>query len=318
MQDRMNEARSKEGRSFEAMSIDALQQMEDRERELNKYRDQVAMQERELDQYRKRLKEEHFTRDKELQKELEMRERFFSDREKKLFERQKEVEEQLVRRQNETEQLRMRLQHEISQREAQLIETEQMLQLEKARYTEESRKKIESKSKDYVSDALETLQGKEQQFHSMSKVWGSIGALSLVCGVVFFSYVTVTSFSALPTVITWEFITFSAFKGLLAVALLAALSKYSFLFSNSYMREALKNGDRRHAINFGKFYLESYGAAADWTQIKEAFEHWNITSSNAFTKSEDAQIDVTALEKVAVVMEKIGKAVPSLGKNKAE
>jgi hypothetical protein len=49
------------------------------------------------------------------------------------------------------------------------------------------------------------------------------------------------------------------------------------------MREALKNADRRHAINFGKFYLESYGAAAEWSQVKEAFEHWNITGENAFS-----------------------------------
>ena len=71
-----------------------------------------------------------------------------------------------------------------------------------------------------------------------------------------------------------------------------------------------------HYINFGKFYLESYGAAAEWTQIKEAFEHWNITGSNAFSKTEENQLDVTALEKVATVIEKIGKALSNLSKDK--
>jgi len=62
--------------------------------------------------------------------------------------------------------------------------------------------------------------------------------------------------------------------------------------------------------NFGKFYLESYGAAADWAQIKEAFEHWNIIGSNAFSKSEEEEMDVSMLEKAAVAIEKIRKSLP--------
>lgn len=108
-----------------------------------------------------------------------------------------------------------------------------------------------------------------------------------------------------------------AFKGVVGLALFAALSKYAYSLGNSYMREALKNGDRRHAINFGKFYLESYGAAADWGQIKEAFEHWNIEGANGFGKTDETQIDLTALEKVAITLEKIGKALPYQAKEKS-
>ena len=152
---------------------------------------------------------------------------------------------------------------------------------------------------------------KESEFHNKSKSWAFVGAASLVGSLFFFGYVTITSFSAIPNPVTWEFITFAALKGLIAVVLFAALAKYSLLFSNSYMREALKNADRRHAIYFGKFYLESYGAAASWDQIKEAFQHWNITGDNAFSKAEDKKtedkFDVTALEKVAGAIEKISK-----------
>jgi hypothetical protein len=75
------------------------------------------------------------------------------------------------------------------------------------------------------------------------------------------------------------------------------------------MREALKNGDRRHAINFGKFYLESYGAAAEWSQIKEAFEHWNIAGNSSFGGEPSMPVDATALEKVvSVVMEKLAQS----------
>ena len=76
------------------------------------------------------------------------------------------------------------------------------------------------------------------------------------------------------------------------------------------MREALKNGDRRHAINFGKFYLESYGAAADWGQIKDAFEHWNIDGANGFGATDKKQADLPTLEKIVEALDKIGKALP--------
>jgi len=126
----------------------------------------------------------------------------------------------------------------------------------------------------------------------------------------FFAYISISSSISFPAQITWEFLAFTVFKGIIAIALLAGLAKYSFLFSSSYMQEALKNADRRHAINFGKFYLESYGAAADWAQVKEAFEHWNIAGANAFTRSDNSLPDVGTLEKTVALIERAGKALP--------
>jgi hypothetical protein len=312
MQNRMDESRQRE-----KYSSGDIERLDLRERELLEYRNHIQEQEKQLDDYRAKLKNEQLAREKGFQKELEARERFFTEREKKLFERQREFEEHLHVRQSEAEELRARLEQEIVRRESELQETRRALQQEKELYKEESRKKIERTSKDYVSEALDLLGKKETEFHTRSKAWGAIGAASLVGGLAFFGHVTVTSFSVIPNSVTWEFITFALFKGLIALALFAALAKYSLLFSNAYMREALKNADRRHAINFGKFYLESYGAAADWTQIKEAFEHWNITGDNAFSKSEDNKLDVTALEKVATAIEKIGKSMPTIGKDKS-
>lgn len=312
MQERMEKGATKEG----MFSSEAMRQLDAREKELLKYREMIQQQEKQLDEYRTRLKHEQLAREKEIQKELEARERFFADREKKLFERQREFEEHFMLRQHEAVELKSKLEDQLASREAELQQTLQQLKLEKERYNEESRKKIELKSKDYVADALDTLDKKETEFHKISKIWSGIGAASLVGGLGFFGYVTVASFTTIPNTVTWEFITFSVFKGLISVVLFAALAKYAFLFSSSYMREALKNADRRHAINFGKFYLESYGAAAEWSQIKEAFEHWNISGANAFSKPEENQLDVTALEKIASVCERIGKALPALNKEK--
>ena len=304
MQDRMEETRRSQ------VAEEELQHLRNRDRELLAYREHMTMQERALQDERTRLKQEQLDRDKEFQRELEAREAFFQDRERALFERQKEVEQQLLIRQRESDQLRMRLEVEITKREAELIDARKRVELEKARYTEESRKKIEIKSKDYVAAALETLESKERQFQGKSKFWSSLGAWSLIGGLSLFGYVTVMSFISLPPVLSWEYIVFSAFKGLVGLALFAALAKYAYVLGNLYMREALKNGDRRHAINFGKFYLESYGAAADWSQIKDAFEHWNIDGQNGFLKEDKSQIDLTSLEKLAAALEKIGKLIP--------
>jgi hypothetical protein len=283
-----------------------------RERELHEYRRLIEHQQSEFDAYRKRVKEEQLEREKEFQKELEAREQIFSKREKQLTSRQLNFEQNLMVRQTETEHLRQRLQVEIAERESKLQQALIDLDREKERYNEESRKKIERTSKDYVVDALDTLDKKEIQFHRISKIWSAIGAASFVASIGFFAYITLSTVISLPSPITWEFLAFSVFKGLIAVALLAGLAKYSFLFSSSYMQEALKNADRRHAINFGKFYLESYGAAAEWSQVKEAFEHWNITGSNAFKKADEAMPEISALEKAVALVERASQAIPKL------
>ena len=295
MQDRMEEDR-----------------ISNRERELREYRVLIEQQQSEFDAYRKRVKEDQLEREKEFQKELEAREQMFSKREKQLTSRQLDFEQHLMHRQAETEHLRQRLQVEIAERESTLQQALIDLDREKERYNEESRKKIERTSKDYVVDALDTLDKKEIQFHRISKIWSASGAASFIASIGFFAYLTLSTVISLPSPITWEFLAFSVFKGLIAVALLAGLAKYSFLFSSSYMQEALKNADRRHAINFGKFYLESYGAAAEWSQVKEAFEHWNITGSNAFKKVDESMPEISALEKAVALVERASKVIPKL------
>lgn len=307
MQDKMEETRRRE------LANEDRKIFSERENELLSYRELIQQQEKELNNYRSKLKKEQFQREKELQLEFESREKLFADREKQLYERQREFEQRLMQRQAETETLRNHLEIEIATREARLQQTAIELQQEKERYNAENRKKIEETSKDYVSDALDTLETKEKQFHKISKIWSGIGAGSLVVGLIFFGVITLTSVLSFPAVITWEFIVFSVFKGIVALTFTAALAKYAFLFSSSYMREALKNADRRHAINFGKFYLESYGAAAEWSQVKEAFEHWNITGENAFSPKNEKSVDIPALAKAAEIIERVSNSLPAIG-----
>lgn len=311
MQDRMEESRRREEAKKESEYLEA------RERELSRYRDIIEQQERELDAYRSRLKEEQLEKERELRKEFEEREKYFIDRERKLIERQKDFEKHFHMREAEAAELRHRLENEVAQREADLKRAFIELQQEKERLTEEGRKKLEQTSRDYVADALEALGRKESKFHMISKVWSGIGAASLVSGFAFFVVVTFTTNIDGLNDITWPFLIFNLFKGLIAVGLLLGIAKYSYMFSSSYMQESLKNADRSHAINFGKFYLESYGATADWSEVKEAFEHWNITGSNAFSKRENVSMDADALEKAIGVIVNAGKTAMN-GSGKTE
>lgn len=303
MQDKIKESRMQDLAQEESARLTA------REHHLRRYRELMQRQEHELEAHRARLKEEQLERERSFQKELEAREKFYVEREKSLIERQREFEAQLMYRQAEVESMRERLHQEITTREARLQHDLAEFKQEKERYSEESRQKIERTSKGYVTEALEKLDKKERQFHKISKVRSAVGAGALVLSIAFFAYVSLASAVSLPAEVTWEIIIFTVFKGLVAMGLLAGLARYAFLFSGSYMQEALKNADRRHAINFGKFYLESYGAAAEWSQVKEAFEHWNIAGSNAFSRADQALADANALEKAVALVERAGRSL---------
>lgn len=284
------------------------------QKEKMKYQEELNSQEEAFDKYRETVRVEQLMREKKLQEETKARETVFADREEILKRRQNEFEKMLMQREQEVETLRSHLRHEVSQREAKLQEANLELKQEKDRYNQENRERLDRTSKKYVEDALTSLHRQETKFHTISENWSAVGAGALIVGLVFFAFITLSSWLTLPATITWEFIVFSVAKGLVAVSLLGALARYSFLFSNSYVREALKNADRGHAINFGKFYLESYGAAADWSQVKEAFEHWNISGSNAFSRSAEVQFDTASMEKAVALVEQFSK---SLSKPKA-
>jgi hypothetical protein len=57
------------------------------------------------------------------------------------------------------------------------------------------------------------------------------------------------------------------------------------------MVEALRNADRRHAISFGEFYLRARGASIDWSEVKDAFQHWNIDKGSQFIGQQTSDLD---------------------------
>lgn len=207
----------------------------------------------------------------------------FAKRISSLERREKEAQ----RQQERIESLQEKLQkergifHEMAkQREDELSTGLTELEAERKKYLEEASKKIQQKSEKYVAQALEFLGAKEKRFHRYSAAWSIIGAISIVTSILVAAWATIQFVPIQDALISWQFLFFVSLKGLILVGLALALARYSFLLSTRYMKEALRNAERRHAIQFGAFYLDSYGAAADWTQVKEAFKDWNISLSS--------------------------------------
>lgn len=290
------------------------EELKTREMELQEYREMLRNQERELEKHRADLKKEQIEREKSFREELKERDKLIKEREQELFYRQAQMEEEFLRRQQETEKLREELQKELVHKEKELNILLTEVEKEKERYREGSREAIESKSKKFVDSALELLEKKEGKFHKISRNWSAVGASSIVIGVVFAIYTMVTGADSYHQSgdSSISYYIYNLFRGLVVVGLFGALARYSFVLSNSFMHESLKSGERLHAIKFGEFYLDAYGADADWGQLKEAFEHWNISGDSAFSKKETVMnktdIDSTVNNALDRAMDKLFKS----------
>lgn len=282
-------------------------ELHERETELSKYRDMLRAREHELEEYKNRLKEEQLEREKHFRKELTERDQLIEHRERELYARQKEMERQFARRFEETEKLRESLQNELLQKETELKNLLVEAEREKERYREESRKSIESKSQKFVDSALQLLSKKETKFHEVSRNWAILGAFSIVFAIGFAIYTMVSSAELFhqSSNNSLSYYLYSLFRGLIVVSLFGALSRYAYVLSNSFMHESLKSGERLHAIKFGEFYLDAYGADAEWEQLKEAFENWNISGNSAFSKK-DVESNINDL--LGAMVERIEKA----------
>lgn len=278
----------------------AKREQENFSRELE-YRLQIDKQKQDLERLRTDLQQEYESRKDEVEKEL------------KLY--QEKIKQQLLdlqTREMETNKLRQILQEQIADHEIKFKHNLDELERDKERYREESRNQIQARSNSYVNDAILALDTSANSYHTKGTLWSIAGLLSLAGGVgtgIFFGLAGITALENSDK-ISWPVVSFLAFKGIIVIGLFVALAKYCFSYSQSFTHEAIKNSERKHAINFGKFYLETYGAEAQWGQVKEAFEHWNINSSSAFSGNDPDKFDPKLFDKaieIAEAVQKFGK-----------
>lgn len=159
------------------------------------------------------------------------------------------------------------------------------------------KEKIETKATEYVEEAIKELKEREINLLGKAGFWywmgyGAIGVGVISAGI--FAFVGYSRFQ--ETSPAWDLVSFTAIKSIVLVGLLLAMAKYSFSLAKSYMEESLKNADRIHAISFGKFYLQAFGNDAQQGDIKEVFQHWNISGKNSFSAQNADAIEPKILE----------------------
>ena len=285
-----------------------LQEKSNYDRDRN-YREQVEQQRKELEKLRENLISEQKIRDQKYHNEAIQFSEELRRKESALHEKieaeQFKIHERAILLENEKANFELQLSEHQSKISSEYAE----LEIEKEKYKEESRKNIERTSGEYVNESITSLDAAAKKYHSISRNWSVAGSIALILGVTTGIFFGVQGLSPPEgkEIVEWSQVVFYAFKGVIVIGLFVALSKYCFMYGQSFMHESIKNGERKHAINFGKFYLQSYGVDAQWSQVKEAFEHWNINSASAFSGHDPDKFDPKMMDKALQFAESFHK-----------
>lgn len=176
---------------------------------------------------------------------------------------------------------------------------------------EKRKQQIEATAANYIQDAIEELKGREGKLESKANAWNAIGWGSLITGVMAaIVLVVITLSNPGDSSSSWAEVSFLALKSIIIVALLVASSKYAFSLAKSYMTESLKNADRIHAISFGKFFLQAFGDNVDTKEVKEVFQHWNISNASSFANLDPDKFDPKVIEAILNIAKIVNNDAP--------
>lgn len=213
-----------------------------------------------------------------LQAELDSKQQ----REQESYEQFKKIEARTREREHEQRQLLMALENERHAFNIERSEATENLNLqrqefeeEKARYTQESKDKLEENTSEFVEEILSNLNNREIKLSRIS-FWSAIfGGVILIAGLLCLIYLSFRSDILAMGQMSWPQIVYFSAKGAVIAGVIGVISRYSYVFSTEYQKESLRVADKSHAIKFGQLYVETYGAAADWDRVKEAFSNWH-------------------------------------------
>lgn len=142
----------------------------------------------------------------------------------------------------------------------------------------------------YVNDSIDRLRKSESNYQKIAYLCYSMCGVSLLIAVV---YLLIKANQLIGSG-ELQSVSLQIQMGLLGfviLALIISISRFLFLIGKSFMVESLRNSDRIHAISFGKFYLNAFGEKAEWEEIKEAFQHWNIDKGSTFISQNASDFD---------------------------
>jgi hypothetical protein len=181
---------------------------------------------------------------------------------------------------------------EVALRLVEGLERQSGIQRAKEEEKQETHQQVQNSAAIYIQKSLGELKERETTYRRLAYFWYSLAYFTLLASVGFGVW---RALVLNPSTKEWPSLAEVAITGLIVVGLLIALAKYAFSLGKSFMVEALRNADRRHAISFGEFYLQARGAAVDWKEVKEAFQHWNIDKGSNFIGQQATEFDPQVL-----------------------
>jgi hypothetical protein len=255
------------------------------EREKQLSRD-LAQKEVEVQQDRAELREQFKEREASLRKEVENQQAALAEREA-IYRNQSQ---ELLARTSILEKEHATLQRESRERAVEHKRAIEDLVRQREQFQVDFQLKMEAKAAEYVDTALGTLQSSEQRFDKIGSRWAIGGLIGVLAGLTLAYLLANEATNKIVgnKDISWSLILFFSVKGVVLLGLVIGLVRLCIRLARNYMHESLKSAERRHAINYGKFYLSVYGAGTDGEKLKDVFAHWNTTGTSAFAEKDDA------------------------------
>lgn len=174
---------------------------------------------------------------------------------------------------------------------------------EKIKQDEQEKRKSEEKVKTglskYIEDVFVNLKESEKRNKRFAFWLYLVSILSLIATIIIAIVFAVNKNWQTANI---EYMVAYSVACLFVVVILISLSKLLFTLAKSFMVEAIRCSDRIHAISFGKFFLDAYGAEASREEVLKAFSSWNIDNgSTSFRNQSGEDYDPKILEKISAL-----------------
>jgi len=210
-----------------------------------------------------------------------------------------------------------KLKYEINKKQIELDKEINKTKIQMKRYTEEHQQKLQKSSSDFVKYTVDDLVSREGKLSKISSMWSCAGAAVLFVGLVVTIIISIKNFSSTSEGITWPYLVYFSFKGIIVLTIIGLFTRYNFINSGNYMQEAIKLANQIHKIRFGQFYIETYGATATWEEAKEAFANWNGDEKSNWEKNIQYDEFNNGLSMLSSAIDKIKTVIPG-GKEKSK
>lgn len=161
---------------------------------------------------------------------------------------------------------------------------------EKIKQSEEEQRKSEEKVKtglsNYIEDVFTNLKESEKRNKKFAFWLYFVSIISLIATIVIAVIFVVNRDWQTANV---EYMIAYGVVCLFIIIILISLSKLLFTLAKSFMVEAIRCSDRIHAISFGKFFLDAYGAEASREEVLQAFSSWNIDNGSTSFRNQSGE-----------------------------